>query len=731
MARLLYRLGRLSAQHRVAVICAWLLLLAVAVAGVAASGGKTDDQFRLPGTESQRALDVLASKFPAASGTSAQIVFEAPQGQTVTTARSTATIERALNAAAGTPQVAAVIDPLKAGTVSADRKVALARVQYSVTRSALADGSAGKLRDRVLSAARGELRVVVGGEVFKASSVRVSPKELIGVVVALIVLLAMFGSLLAAGLTLLPALLGVGVGLTALLSLTDLVTLSSTAETLALMLGLAVGIDYALFILSRHRSQLAEGAEVQESVGRATGTAGSAVVFAGLTVVVAMAGLSVVRIPFVTVMGLAASLTVAVAVVLAVTLIPALMGVAGERLRPRRRGGDDERTTVRTPLGRRWARLVTVWPTLTVLVVVLGLGTVAVPARDLRLALPDNGSAAPGSGAREAYDLVAGSFGPGFNGPLLVLVQPGRSGTTGAELQQEAARVLSGVRTVRNVRTATGPQLNSAGDVAIVTVIPATGPTDEHTKDLVKSIRDRASGLAAKTGTTVAVTGATAVSIDVSDRLGGALLPFACVVVGLALVLLLLVFRSVAVPVKAAAGFLLSLTAALGVVVAVFQWGWLGGLFGVHTTGPVVSFLPIIVIAVLFGLAMDYEVFLVSRIREDYVHSRRPKDAVLTGFQHASRVVTAAALIMFSVFASFATSDDAIVKPMALAMAAGVLADAFLVRMTLVPAVLALLGDKAWWLPRRLDRVLPRVDIEGEALTRAAPETVPVDAEFS
>ncbi|MGW8375240.1 MMPL family transporter [Streptomyces sp. ODS28] len=721
MATLLYRLGRFSARHWIATLCVWLSLLAVAVAGAALAGDGTDDAFRLPGTESQRALDTLAAKAPAATGTSAQLVFQAPPGRTLADPGSRAAVERALSAARHAPQVAAVSDPFTARTISPDRTVALARVQFGAGRGSLHAKAPDVLKQRVAEATRGgELRVLTGGDVFKTRNVQVSAKELAGVAAALIVLLVVFGSLLATGLTLLPALLGVAVALSALLGLTGAVTLSSTAVTLSLMIGLAVGIDYALFILSRHRAQLADGEEVRESIGRATGTAGSAVVFAGLTVVIALAGLSVVGIPFLTVMGLAASLTVAVAVTLAVTLMPALMGCAGERLRPRSRTA-----RTRKPWSRRWAHLVTHRPALTVAVVVLGLGAVAVPAKDLQLALPDNGSAAPHTEARQAYDLISEHFGPGANGPLILLIQPQKNARGivgpphGPELQRAAAHVRAQVQRTDGVRAAVGPRMNPGGDLALLTVTPATGPTDERTGDLVQDLRKRAGGLERQTATSIAVTGATAAGIDVSDRLGGALLPFGCVVVGLALLLLLLVFRSLAVPVKAAAGFLLSLTAALGVVSAVFQHGWLSGLFGVHTTGPVVSFLPVIAVAVLFGLAMDYEVFLVSRMREEYVHGSGPREAVVNGFQHAARVVTAAALIMFAVFASFAASEDAIVKPMALAMAAGVFADAFVVRMTLVPAVLALLGRRAWWLPGWLDRVLPRTDIEGARLPGA------------
>ncbi|MFJ6988097.1 MULTISPECIES: MMPL family transporter [unclassified Streptomyces] len=719
MAKLLYRLGRWSARRSLTVLFGWLVLLAVAVAAVVAVGDGTDEEFTIPGSESQQALDVLADTFPAFSGTSAQIVFTAPDGTRLTGPAEREAVGEVVDAARTAPDVAAVIDPYTAGTVSEDGTTAFAQVQYAVPVGDVTRAEADTLRDTVDAAAgQAGLDTAVGGDVFKSRGAQVSPVELVGVVVALIVLLVTFGSVLAAGLTLLPAFIGLGVGLAALLSLTGLVAVSSTAVTLALMLGLAVGIDYALFIISRHRTQLAEGEGVPESVGRATGTAGGAVVFAGLTVVVAMTGLAVVRIPFVTVMGLAASLTVTVAVLAAITLIPALMGLAGQRMRPR----PPRKRRERPPFGRRWVGGVVKRPVSVVLLVVVGLGALAVPAGDLALALPDNSTAAPDTGEREAYDLVDTHFGPGFNGPLLLTVEPGSHDATptAERLREEAEEVGRAVAATDGVQAVSPPQVSPEGEVAVLTVVPTTGPMDEATTDLVTTLRDDADRLGADTGTVIAVTGTTAVAIDVSDRLGASLVPFACVVVGLALVLLLLVFRSVAVPLKAAAGFLLSVGAALGTVVAVFQWGWAAGLLGVHTTGPVVSFLPIIVLAVLFGLAMDYEVFLVSAMREQYVHNgNRPREAVTEGFRHASKVVTAAALIMFSVFAAFATSHSPVVKPMALALAVGVLVDAFLVRMTLVPAVLALLGRRAWWLPRRLDRVLPDIDVEGSALARA------------
>jgi RND superfamily putative drug exporter len=379
-------------------------------------------------------------------------------------------------------------------------------------------------------------------------------------------------------------------------------------------------------------------------------------------------------------------------------------------------------------MGARWTRLVTRRPLLTVLVVLAGLVVLAIPAPQLRLALPDNSTAAPDTTQRQAYDLISDNFGPGLNGPLVVLVQ-NLDPATAEQTAGAIAATLGGAPSGTSGEITGGlddvayaaPSLLPGGTTALVTVIPESGPQEEATNALVGDIRDLAPGLEQRTGTDIAVTGQTAVAIDVSDRLGDALLPFALVVVGLALILLLLVFRSILVPIKAAAGFLLSVGASFGAVVAVFQWGWLSDLLGVPATGPVISFLPVILMAVLFGLAMDYEVFLVSRMREEYVHGAAPRDAVVTGARHAARVVVAAALIMFAVFASFVTIEDVIVKAIAFGLAVGILVDAFLVRMTLVPAVLALLGRSAWWLPRWLDRILPDLDVEGARLGDTAP----------
>jgi RND superfamily putative drug exporter len=745
MSSFLARLGRASYRHRGAVAVGWLALLGVVVTLLVTVGGSFDDRFTIPGSESQEALDQLNAASPGAGGAGAQIVFVAPEGASVTDPAYAGAIEQVVATAGHAPQVDAVVSPFDSSAVTPDGRAALAQVQYGVAREGLADGSLEALQETTSAAREAGMEVAVGGNAFGTTGVQIGGTEFIGVAVAVLVLVLTFGSLLAAGMNLLTALVGIGVGMGGLLLASNVVTLSSTAPTLALMIGLAVGIDYALFILSRHRTQLAGGMEPEESAARATGTAGSAVVFAGLTVVIALSGLSVVGIPFLTVMGIGAAGTVLVAVLVALTLLPALLGLAGRRLAPRagsraeRRERDGAGSDDVGPVGAgrsagaRWTRLVTRRPLVTVLLSLAGLAVLAIPAPQLRLALPDNSTAAVGSPERTAYDLVSEHFGPGLNGPLVVLVRGLDPATAQQSLGSIAARI-GGTPTGTPGQFEGGlddvayavPTVLPDGGTAIVTVVPESGPQDEATNALVARLRNLSPQLERETGADLAVTGQTAVGIDVSDRLGAALLPFALVVVGLALVLLLLVFRSVLVPVKAAVGFLLSVGASFGAVVAVFQWGWLAGALGVAATGPVISFLPIILMAVLFGLAMDYEVFLVSRMREEYVHGAAPRDAVVTGARHAARVVVAAALIMFSVFASFVTIEDVIVKAIAFGLAVGILVDAFVVRMTLVPAVLALLGRSAWWLPRWLDRALPDLDIEGARLGSTPALRTPV-----
>ncbi|MEU4172127.1 MMPL family transporter [Streptomyces sp. NPDC026665] len=712
MATYLYRLARLAFRRRGTTVLVWLALLVLAGVGAATASSTASATFSLPGTESQRAFDLIEKRFPnsSADGATARVVLRAADGQPLTAAVHKDAVRQVVaGLRSGSDQVAAVADPYRAEAVSKDGSTAYVSVTYKVTPPEVSDATRDALRETGQRAEQSGLKAEIGGD---ALTVTPAPGagEIAGVVIAGVVLVITFGSLLAASLPLLTALAGVGIAISVITALSSALDLGSTTSTLAMMIGLAVGIDYALFIVSRYRAEVADGRQREDAVGRAVGTAGSAVVFAGLTVIIALAGLSVVGVPLLTKMGLAAAGAVVVAVLIALTLVPALLGFAGSRVTDRRRKTARPARS-KANAGSRWAGFVLRRPLTVLLTGVLGLAAVAVPAASLQLGLPDDGAQPAGTTQRKAYDLLSDHFGPGFNGPLLVVVDGDR---TAAE---QAARTITGIGGVTAVSR---PSTNGAGDTSVITVIPQGRPSSASTEDLVHEIRNRSER-------DVLVTGTTALNIDFSQKMNDALTPYLSLVVGLAFLLLMVVFRSILVPLKAALGFLLSVVAALGAVVAVFQWGRLGSLFGVEQTGPIMSMMPIFMIGVVFGLAMDYEVFLVSRMREAYVHGEQPHQAVVTGFRHGARVVTAAAVIMIAVFAGFIGSGEQMIKMIGFGLAVAVLFDAFVVRMAIVPAVLALLGRRAWWLPRRLDRALPDLDVEGAGLSTAPREAAAAD----
>ncbi|MFJ4704714.1 MMPL family transporter [Streptomyces anulatus] len=718
MATFLYKLGRLTFRRRRFVALIWVALLAVAGIGAATAPAATSSSFSIPGTEAQRAFDLLEQRNPgtSADGATARVVFKAPEGEKVTDPGNKSEITGIVKELeTGSKQIASVADPFATQAVSQNGSTAYISVSYQVSSMELTDATRESLEDAGKDAQKSGMKVEIGGDALQVMP-HTGTAEIIGVVIAAIVLVITFGSLVAAGLPLVTALVGVGIGVSTITALANVLDLGSTTSILAMMIGLAVGIDYALFIVSRYRAELAEGREREEAAGRAVGTAGSAVVFAGLTVVIALVGLAVVNIPMLTKMGFAAAGTVAIAVLIALTLVPAALGFAGKRVmgRKARKAAEAEKSPEAKPnMGTRWARFVLRKPVWVMLVGVLGLGIIAVPAASLEMGLPDDGAQPKSTTQRQAYDMLSDGFGPGFNGPLLVVVDTKNS----SDGKAAADRVSEEIEAI-GVGAVVPPAFNKAGDTATITVIPKDRPSSHATEEVVHSIRDAGADVKSDTGAEVLVTGATAMNIDFSQKMNDALLPYLALVVGLAFLLLMLVFRSILVPLKAALGFLLSVVAALGAVVAVFQWGWLGSLFGVEQTGPIMSMMPIFMVGVVFGLAMDYEVFLVTRMREAYVHGESPGQAIVTGFKHGARVVTAAAVIMMAVFSGFIGSSEQMIKMIGFSLAIAVFFDAFVVRMAIVPAVLALLGKRAWWLPRWLDRALPNVDVEGEKLQK-------------
>ena len=723
MALMLYRLGRAMFGKPKRVLAIWLLAL-VAFVGIGFGlGGQLKESYVIPGTESQEAIDLLANVFPQTAGASAQIVVQAPAGADVRDEPYRSGIEALTADAKAVSGVAEALSPFSefAGkAISDDNRTAYVQVQFEKASNEVPPSSLEELQATKNAGEDVGLEVAYGGSVFNTQSFGLKISEVFGVIFAGLVLIVTFGSLRAAGMPLATALIGVGISFGALMIAAAFTIVSSSAPVLAIMLGLAVGIDYALFIVSRHRSNLARGMDPAESAGQSLATAGSAVVFAGITVIISLLGLLVVGIPFLSVMGLGAAAAVAVSIVGALTLLPALLGISGRKLIPKagsraeRRAQSSDEGKARTA-GRRWVDTVLKAPIVFAVLIVGMLGAASVPAASLDLNLPTAESQPKDSTQYQAYALIRDGFGPGYNGPLIVTVDI----TQTTEVLDDLDAIAAELRTIDGVDYVGKPIPNPTVDTAIIRVVPTTAPDDPATKALVERIRDLEPQIVAEYDTPIAVTGYTAISIDISNRLAEALVPFALIVVGLSMVLLLIVFRSIFVPIKAALGFLLSIGGAIGATVVVFQWGWGAEFFGIEQPGPILSFLPVLLIAILFGLAMDYEVFLSSGMRESYVHAREDapaRNAIVYGFQNAARVVTAAALIMLFVFGSFVPEGTGDIKAIAFALAIGVAIDAFLVRMTLGPALMALAGRGAWWLPAWLDRILPNVDIEGESL---------------
>ncbi|AEM85489.1 MMPL family transporter [Streptomyces violaceusniger] len=724
MATFLHRIGQFAFRRRWLVVLLWAVVLGALGAGAASSSGSVSPSLTLPGTESQRAFDLLGEKFPAANaeGASARVVLRAPEGQKISSPGNLTAVQSTLkDLKDSSSHVGQVSDPFATKTLSADGTTAYAQVTYTVAGADLTDADHTRIDD-ALDAGRDQgLTVEASGDALAPPEGSHSA-ELIGFALAAVIMAMTFGSLIAAGLPLITAVVGVGMSIAAITALSSTFDLNSNTSALASMLGIAVGIDYALFIVSRYRSERAEGHDAKEAAARANGTAGSAVVFAGMTVVIALAGLAVVNLPMLTAMGLAAAGAVVVAVLVAVTLVPALLGFASERVlgkaRKKATHTPTDAETAKATIGKRWITYVLRKPVKVLVLAVVALGVIAVPATQLKLGLPDDGSKPASSTQRKAYDTLSDSFGPGFNGPLTVTVDD----QTPKTARTAAADMAKAIADLPDVASVSPAAFNQASDTAIITVIPKSGPSGDATKELVGDIRSLAADTGSATGARSMVTGTTALNIDISDKFSAAIMPYLALVVGLAFLVLILVFRSILVPVKAALGFLLSVLASLGALVAVFQWGWLKDLVGLEQAGPIMSLMPILLVGIVFGLAMDYQVFLVTRMREAYVRGADARTAIETGFKHSAKVVTAAALIMISVFAGFVGGDETMIKALGFGLAIAVAFDAFVVRMTIVPAALALLGERAWTLPAWIDRILPNVDIEGEKLARRTPD---------
>lgn len=605
--------------------------------------------------------------------------------------------------------------PVPGVMIANDGSIALFQFQFTVQQMSLPDS----VPDLVIDAAKAveQTGITALPSDSLSSKPAIGSTEALGLVVAAVVLFMTLGSVVAAGLPLATALMGVGISVGGAYAFSNMFHMTDLTPVLALMVGLAVGIDYSLFIVNRQRRMILEqGLSAREAASRAVGTAGSAVFFAGLTVIIALCGMLVIGIGFLSAMALVAAVAVLINVLVALTLLPALLGLVGERICSAKARAKSSNVKSEAPQGfaHKWVTGIVKGRWAIVLVVIVILGVAAIPVAKMEMGIPSGATANLDTTARQSYDAISDGFGEGFNGPLLLVAEPQGDSTTIS--METLGGLVQELQMHDNVSVVTPMGLNQTGDMAIISLIPKTGPTDKETKDLVQELRATDSSMATAHDVKIGVTGFTAINIDMSSKLAEVFPLYVGIIVILSIIILLLVFRSIIVPIKATLGFLLSILATFGITTAVFQWGWVHDLFGFDTGGPLLSFMPIMVTGILYGLAMDYQVFLVSSMRESYVHGHHGKQSVIHGYDQASRVVVAAAIIMVSVFAGFIFAHDIMIKQIGFALAIGILIDAFFVRMALVPAVMAIFGDKAWWLPKWLDRLLPNLDVEGDKL---------------
>ena len=793
LAKLLHTLGLFAYKHPWRIVASWVVILGGL--GFAASQfiQPPSSAITIPGTKAQESIDAISRLFPEAGGATGRIVFYAKDGDIAAHKDEIDALVQKVGKVDGISQtVSPFVDP---SFVSEDKTIAYSQVQLTEQAGSVAELTLEDVQKAADGARTSSLQIEIGGDLVSATPGEIiGVGEALGVAVALMVLIITLGSLIAGGLPIVSAVLAVGVSMAGLFALSRVVEINSTTPVLAVMLGLAVGIDYALFIVNKYRTLLMAGVARKDAVTRAMGTAGNAVVFAAVTVIIALAALSVVNIPFMTTMGLSGAASIAIAAVVTLTLIPALLSIAGDKIFSKKQRAKNPKKPTKTQtvstqtIWYKWGNAIVKRPIPVLIVSIAVIAVIALPARDMTLGLPTDQYASKESSERKAYDLLSQGFGVGFNAPLSVVVQDLPKVSKADEesirapaivafnkqvndaaskqqaqfqqqlqvatpdqailLQQSAAiaqaegekqkaaglaeveknvaqyakyvqlnKVANAVAKIENVQKVQPALVTADGTSGIIQVIPKTAPADDATKDLIATLRDpaTANNVSSNPNISLGVTGAAALQDDINTKLANALPLYLMVIVGLSLLLLLVAFRSILVPIKATLGYILSVLAMFGAVVVVFQWGW----FGVtDAVGPIISFVPIIAAGILFGLAMDYEFFLVSGMHEAHMHTNDAKKAVTEGFGNGAKVVTAAAIIMISVFGAFITNHETVIQSIGFGLAVGILVDAFIVRMLLVPAVMSLLGNSAWWLPKWLDKRLPHISIEGESETK-------------
>ncbi len=713
MAKFLYRVGSFVAKHKWWSVVAWVVLLAAIIIPLTISAPKFDNDITMNGLQSLDTNKKIEDEFGQDSEKAQiRVVLKSDAKEGIVKPDVTKDIKKALKDIKDDDKdIKNVSDPYDSKQISKDKTTAFADVNYDVKTTSLKSSSKDNIKEKADDIKDDHnVQVELMGTGMESTEIG-GASEIIGVVVAFVVLLITFGSVVAAGLPIVSALLGLGTGVGIISLLTYAFDIPNVTLTLAVMIGLAVGIDYALFILFRYRQIMKTETNHIKAIGLAVGTAGSAVIFAGVTVIIAVCGLSLVGIDFLAVMGYASAISVFVAVVSALTLLPALISIFRKQIKPKR-----TKSEFKNDVDTGWSKFVVGKPLLAILIGLIILILVAIPVKDMRLGIPDDGMKTADSTQKKAYDIISDKFGEGFNGQIAMLVNVKDQKDNPQALQKDLKAMHQDINDMDNVDVVTEPQLSESKDYAMIAVIPEKGPNAESTNTLVHDLRDYNDKAKDEYDFKTEVSGQSVINIDMSQKLNEAIPLFAGVIVALAFILLMVVFRSIIIPLKAVLGFVLSLMAALGFTTVVMQEGVMSGLFGVDTTGPLLAFLPVITIGLLFGLAMDYEVFLMSRIHEEYTVTRDNERAIKVGIKESGPVIVAAALIMFSVFIAFVFQDDVMIKSMGLALAFGVLFDAIIVRLILVPALTKLFGKASWYMPAWLNKILPSVDIEGHGL---------------
>lgn len=718
MAKFLYKLGSFIAKHKWWALVLWVVILAAVITPMAINPPQFDNDIKMTGLKSIDTNKKIEKHFNVDSEKATiRVVMKSHSKDGIVKPDVMKDVNKTLDdMKKDDKHIDKITNPYKNKQISKDKTTAFADIQYDVSATSLKDSNKDKVKDH-LKDLRDEhnLQTELTGNGMSGSVEAGGASEIIGIAVAFIVLLITFGSFVAAGLPIISAVIGLVTSVGIIGFMTRIFDVPNVTLTLAVMIGLAVGIDYALFILFRYRQIIKEERNVPKAVGLAIGTAGGAVIFAGLTVIIAVCGLGLVGIKFLGVMGYMSAISVLFAVFSALTLVPALISILHKYIKPKY-----ERKT-RKSADTGWSKFIVGSPLAAVLIGLIILGSAAMPISHMRLGIPDDGVKPDHTTQKKAYDIISDKFGEGFNGQIPMLINVKDKKDDKEAMQKDLKKVMGDIKDMKHVDMVSPPQMSKDNDYALITVIPENGPQAKSTDDLVKDLRDYNDDAKDKYGFITEISGQNVINIDMSKKLNDAIPVFAGIIVALAFLLLMLVFRSIIVPLKAVLGFILSLTATLGFTTLVMQDGFMKQLFGVHETAPVLAFLPVIVIGILFGLAMDYEVFMMSRVHEEYQRTHDNKHSVKVGIKESGPVIIAAALIMFSVFMAFAIQDDVMIKTMGIALAFGVLFDAFIVRLMMIPALTVLFGKGSWYLPAWLNRILPKIDIEGSALESMMP----------